>query len=399
MRLPDAFLSGSAGLYVLAVLLASSQPGLSRLVHLSVALMLLALLLRSAKSSVNLNHDPLPWLFWIFFLFAFTSVFWAGQMAPATVRAVSLLVDIMGATLVWIALLNGLSLRWIAGCAGAAAAVQAGVALLQFWTGTAERAEGIGGNANELAIQLSLTAFLLLVVSRRSWLVGAAALSLVLIATITSGSRKMLFVWLTYLMLLSRWLTLGLRRSTMVAALVLLLLPGSILVLINTREAWLAPIEGLPVYQRLDRAIAGEDSSANLRRKLIEDALGQWTRSPISGHGIDQFRWLNPNVVYSHNNYAELLANLGIVGLILYYSIHANLIWRAATGARNGSGRSWLVLIFVVMLLMMDLARVSYTDRFTWLLLSVMGFISYWETRAPDRGAISTESSYVTSGS
>ncbi|MEX2534100.1 MAG: O-antigen ligase family protein [Trueperaceae bacterium] len=397
MRLPDMFLAGSAGIYVLAVLLASSQPGLSRVVHLSVAMMLLALLWKAAKSRVSLNADPLPWLFWVFFLFTFASILWSSQTMPATVRSVSLLFDVLGATLVWIALFNGLSLKWIAACAGVGAAVQAGVALFQFWTGSLERVEGLGGNSNELAIQLSLTAFLLLMVWRRSFLVGAAALSLIVIATVTSGSRKMVFVWLTYLLLLSRWLTMGVKRSTLIAAVALLMVPASVLVLINTRETWLAPIENLTVYQRLDRAIAGEDSSANLRGNLIEDAFEQWSYSPLWGHGVDQFRWLNPYRVYSHNNFTEVLANLGIVGLILFYSIHVNLLWRTTSQARAGSGRSWLVLAFVLMLLMMDLARVSYTDRYTWLLLSVVGFICHREGQSVAREEPLTGGARVTS--
>jgi O-antigen ligase len=382
MTLHDAFLAGSAGIYVLAVLLASSQPGLSRLVHLGVALMLLALLLKTKRSSLTLNSDPLPWLFWSFFLFAFASVLWAGQAAPATVRAVSLLVDILGASLVWIALFNGLSLRWIAACTAAGVTVQGGVALAQFWSGTVERAEGIGGNANVLAIQLSLTAFLLLMVWGRHWRAGAAALALILVATVTSGSRKMIFVWVSYLMLLSRSLMLGLRRSIATAALALLILPLSALAIIETRETWLYRIGDLTVYQRLERAIAGKDSSANLRGDLIEQAVERWSLAPLAGHGIDQFRWSNRDSIYSHNNYSELLANLGVLGLILFYSIHLNLLSRALSGIRAGSGRSWLILAFLLTLLMMDVARVSYIDRFTWLLLALVGFVARQEGRA-----------------
>jgi O-antigen ligase len=309
-------------------------------------------------------------------------VLWSPNTAPATVRSVSLLVDILGATLVWIALWNGVSLKWVAGSAGLAAATQGSVALYQFWTGPVERAGGLGGNPNVLAIQLSLTAFLLLLAWGRDRPMGTLAFALILIATITSGSRKVIFVWVIYLLLLSRWLTLGLKRSTVKASIALLVLPASVLLAIETRDTWLAPIENLTVYGRIERAIAGEDNSANVRSDMIRDAVQQWTRSPLWGYGIDQFRWLNSYHEYSHNNYTELLANLGLVGLVLFYAIHANLVWRAASQARNGSGRSWLVLVFVLLLLLMDIARVSYTDRLTWLLLAMVGYICEQETAA-----------------
>ncbi|HEX7003933.1 MAG TPA: O-antigen ligase family protein [Trueperaceae bacterium] len=377
---------GSAGLYVLAVLLAQSQPGLSRVVHLSEGVMLLTLLWKAKQGSITLNADPLPWLFWIFFLFTFASVLWSAHPMPATVRSVSILVDVLGATLIWIALFNGLSLVWLAGCAAAGAAVQAAIALFQFWTGSGVRVEGLVGNANELAIQLSLTAFLMLMVWGRHWLAGAFALTLLVIATVTSGSRKMVFVWFTYLLLLSRWLTVGIKRSTIVAGAVLLLLPASILLLIENREAVLEPIENLTVYKRIDEALAGQDSSAEKRENLLTDALDAWSTSPVWGHGVDQYRWMNPLQVYSHNNFTEVLANLGLIGLILYYSIHANLFWRAASLVRRrGSGRSWLILAFVLMLLMLDLARVSYTDRLTWLFLAVVGFVCHREEHGGSR--------------
>ena len=368
---------GSAGLYILAVLLAESQPGLSRVVHLSVGLMLLSLLWKAKQGTITLSADPLPWLLWIFFLFTFASVLWADQPMPGAVRSVSILFDVAGATLIWIGLFNGLSLRWIAGCAAAGAAVQAGIALYQFWTSNAMRVEGLVGNANELAIQLSLTAFLLLMVWGKNWMAGAFALTLLVIATVTSGSRKMIFVWFTYLLLLSRWLSVGIKRSTLVAAIVLLILPISVLVLINNQDLWLEPIENLTVYERLQQAIAGEDSSAVKRENLLTDALGAWSTSPIWGLGVDQYRYTNPLQVYSHNNFTEVLANLGLIGIILYYSIHANLFWRALSLGRRGYGKGWLVVAFVLMLLMLDLARVSYTDRLTWLFLAVVGFYCY----------------------
>jgi O-antigen ligase len=350
-------------------------PGLSRLVHLTVALMLLALLLKAGTSSLQLRTDPIPWLFWVFFLLAFASVLWSQHSSPALVRSIGLLTDVLGATLLWVALWNGLSLKWIVWCAGLGAAVQAVTALNQFWSGIPQRAGGLGDSPNVLAVQLSLTAFLIFVGAGRSWLAGAGALTLIVIATVTSGSRKMIFVWLTYLLLFSKWLTLGLKRSTVVAAATLLLLPASVFALIENSESWLAPVTDLIVYERLEMAILGEESSANVRGSLIGDALERWTEAPLFGHGIDQFRWLNEFRLYSHSNYTELLANFGIVGLLLYYAIHLNLLWRAANQARAGSARSWLIVLFIFMLMLMDMARVSYQDRLTWALFSILAFL------------------------
>jgi O-antigen ligase len=362
--------------YVLTVYLVSAIPGLSRLAHLGVAMILAALLFTAATSGVRLRLEPLPLLFWLFFLYAFASVLWSPVQGSGLVRGVSLLIDILGATLVWLALVNGVALKWVALWASVGASAQSASALSQFWTGDVQRAVGLTGNANELAIQLSLTAFLLLLLGRRAWTMQTLALLFIIIATITSGSRKMIFVWFTYLLLVWRWLSHGMRRSAMVAAAALLLLPLSMLLAIQQRDVWLEPIENLEVYQRLERALAGDDNSAAVRGRLLEGAVGVWQDSPLWGVGIDQYRFMSEHGLYSHNNYSELLANFGLIGFMLYYSIHLTLAIRAIHALRRGSRSSWLVLLFILLLLLMDVARVSYNDRLTWLLLAVFSFVT-----------------------
>ena len=374
----DRLLAGSGALFILAELLAASIPGLSRLVHVSVVLMLLALVLKAGNRGLHFRADPLLIAFWAFFVYSFASILWSGHEMTAAIRAAGMLVDVTGATLLWVALWNGLSLRWIVGCAGVAAGIQAAVALNQFWSGVDDRVSGLT-NPNEMAVQLSLVAFLLLLAGGRHWLSGVGGLALIIIATITSGSRKMVFVWGIYLLLVARWLSLGLRRSTLTAAALMLLLPVAVLAALEYREAWLTPIENLTVYERLERAIAGEDNSANVRENLIVVAIDTWQTSPMWGHGLDQFRLMNSYFLYSHNNYTELLTNLGLIGFLLYYAIHLNLGVRALQVARRGSSRGWLICLLLLMLMILDVARVSHTDQFTWTLLAIVAFICQQE--------------------
>ncbi|HLV12977.1 MAG TPA: hypothetical protein VKY42_11045, partial [Trueperaceae bacterium] len=78
---------------------------------------------------------------------------------------------------------------------------------------------------------------------------------------------------------------------------------------------------------------------------------------------------------YSHNNYVELLANLGVVGTALYYVLFAVLGYRAARGVIAGQRSAWVVLAVLVVYLLMDVARVSYSGRTTWLYLLLLAHV------------------------
>lgn len=69
------------------------------------------------------------------------------------------------------------------------------------------------------------------------------------------------------------------------------------------------------------------DSSAIARAKMLHSAVNVFYDNPILGVGLDNFRFFNiVNVTYAHNNFAEVAADLGILGLIAYYWIFVYII-------------------------------------------------------------------------
>ncbi len=376
----DRLVSFSVALYVLGAYLVSAVPGFSRTVHVAVGLMFLALLLRSVRHGFRLRLDPVFPLAIVFLAYALSSVFWSLDQGAALVTAIGLIVDIAGAFLIFMALHNGASPLVVVGSAAVGASVQAAVALNQYLVSGASRAEGLTGNANALAIQLSGAAFLLVLVVPKARWGQLLALALIIVATLTSGSRKMLFVWFSYAILMARNLGLQLRRRTVITAGLMIGLPLFVWGLANFAPMLLGPLEELTVVQRIQGTLEGRET--DVRGGLIADALEQWWQRPIVGYGIDQYRIVSKYSAYSHNNYTELLASLGVIGLLLYYTIIAVLTVRAVRGVIRGSQASWTVLAIILVLLLMDVARVSYTARSTWLLIAMMAF--YVGRVAPD---------------
>ncbi|HZW28825.1 MAG TPA: hypothetical protein VFF08_10240, partial [Trueperaceae bacterium] len=71
-----------------------------------------------------------------------------------------------------------------------------------------------------------------------------------------------------------------------------------------------------------------------------------------------------------------LLANLGVVGTLVYYAIFAVLAYRAVVRAMAGDRAAWVALAVLVLFLLMDVARVSYSGRITWLYLLLMALVT-----------------------
>ena len=71
------------------------------------------------------------------------------------------------------------------------------------------------------------------------------------------------------------------------------------------------------------------DESVKVRMNFIEYGKILFLKKPIFGYGIANYREVLPSVktfgvtdMYAHNNYIELAVDLGIVGIIVYYSIY-----------------------------------------------------------------------------
>lgn len=84
------------------------------------------------------------------------------------------------------------------------------------------------------------------------------------------------------------------------------------------------------INQLLGNQVMIKGSSSYLREEYRHAAIVGWLKSPIWGHGYDSFHFYNAIVnghnVYSHNNYTELLYNLGVIGFVVYYFEYLKLI-------------------------------------------------------------------------
>lgn len=124
------------------------------------------------------------------------------------------------------------------------------------------------------------------------------------------------------------------------------------------------------IKERFTQMVEMEDGSTKIRLKLAELGLQQFKETPYLGIGLGGGRVLNRQVLnfpsYSHNNYIELLVDLGAVGLFLYYFHYLFPTFtfvRQAFSKKKGLG--CLMLTFILISLVLHVGCVEYHERFT----------------------------------
>ena len=375
--------------YVIAIVLATSIPGLSRSVHLAVGLMLLALAAILWTRPTRLRPDVVPVGLGLFFLFAFASVTWSIAPSAALEDTIGLAISVVGALCLLVLLRNGASLPVIATAGLMAGAVQILVALTQYDGETVRRATGLATNPNAMAVRVALVGLIaMLAIHRRAWPKVLFCLLLVG-ATVFSGSRKIVFVWATFVMILAHRSLHHLGRSVLTSAVTLIVLPFLLLLAWSNAELLMRPVENLYVYQRVQATLSGEEGSAQLRESMASEAIRVWLEAPYFGFGTNQFRYASDRFgTYSHNNYTELLADFGIVGFLLYYLSVLALAARFVRTSFRAPLESIPPLIVIGMLLLWDVAIVSYSNRLVWVAWAVLIHLSY---QATDSAALPEE--------
>ena len=103
------------------------------------------------------------------------------------------------------------------------------------------------------------------------------------------------------------------------------------------------------------------DGSTQNRLSLIKNAIDVWTDNILIGIGLNNFsvvQTVGGTGYYAHNNYFELLADLGIIGFLIYYIYPLKLV---LTKTRQNKTSVCLKAIIIV-ILFLDMAMVSYQE-------------------------------------
>jgi O-antigen ligase len=189
---------------------------------------------------------------------------------------------------------------------------------------------------------------ILIAVSRTGLVVSLGLIGLLILSTLSNPKRRGYFLW-------------GLLLALIVAGFMV-----DLTAVVKTSTFALQRI-GF-IFASLSGS--GVEHSADERLEFVITALNVFRDNPFFGTGMDTARvYLG---VYAHNNYAELLADSGIIGTTLYYLIYISVGIKAYF-VKDKWIRAYLIM-FVLSLFAYDMGGVSYYDKLT--LISIV-FASY----------------------
>lgn len=116
-----------------------------------------------------------------------------------------------------------------------------------------------------------------------------------------------------------------------------------------------------------------EDLSTLSRISFLKDAITVFLKNPIIGVGIDSFKYYNSfQFSWAECNYLELMADLGLVGIVVYYTPHIYIIKTMKIIKRNKESVSLMMVVLFLVLLFIDLTMVSYNETHLQLYLSIL---------------------------
>ena len=133
----------------------------------------------------------------------------------------------------------------------------------------------------------------------------------------------------------------------------------------------LAIVRRFDTFSNVFYSTGDVDSSTMTRLDMIAYGLEQFIYRPIQGYGIDNYRELYQQATgwatYSHNNFVELLVDVGLVGFILYYYIYYIILW----GTKKLTKDTAIILILTGITLVDGMFGPNYYSKMLYIIFSM----------------------------
>lgn len=124
---------------------------------------------------------------------------------------------------------------------------------------------------------------------------------------------------------------------------------------------------------------ADDGNSIGERVSMINDGLAVIADYPIVGVGLDNFRIVTGAGTYAHSNLIEVATSTGLIGFTIYHLMYVVLTLRlfklfGSSGATGTVARLGLVGLMAYFL--MDITRVSYYEKTSWIYFAMLGALA-----------------------
>ena len=117
------------------------------------------------------------------------------------------------------------------------------------------------------------------------------------------------------------------------------------------------------------------DNSTQLRQEFIQIGIRQFKETPIFGIGMGSSYVLTKmytgHSTYLHNNFVEMLASGGILGFVVFYSMHAYVLYQLWKKRHKNDPLTDVCLTLLLIYILADYGTVSYYTKETYFLFMI----------------------------
>lgn len=257
--------------------------------------------------------------------------------------------------------------------------------LILFFTGNLYTAERLGtelfGNANAFAhfivISTVCSIWLFINTKRIPKIIALICIALQMYALALSGGRKSLFfpIIFLYLLLMLRNDKKGRKhivKYTFGFAIITLVMIYMIMNIPVLYESVGTRMEAL--YNSFITGEGSYDASTLVRQKMIDIGLSGWYEKPLFGHGVDNYKYTCliklSRLSYAHNNFIEILFDVGIIGFFIYYGFYAYIVKKLITTKKADIELKNFFISFTISLIIFEYGAITYNETYVQIMLA-----------------------------
>lgn len=249
---------------------------------------------------------------------------------------------------------------------------------------TYNRAGNQIGNVNLIAMQITYSLISLFIIYRKQAYKGKYTLMgmSMVIAILFTGSRKGIMSIVLFLALIMIFKDIkNIIKSTRNIIIGVIIIV--ILLTIVMNNDFLYTVLGSRIEEMINMITGNNvtERSLNIRNDMITLGLEWFKYRPIWGYGIDTYKVIYNSFYgidfYAHNNYIELLVDLGIVGVLYFYSRYIVYIIKFIKIKIYKHRYVYMLFSFLLVQLFIDIAAVTYDYRLLLIMLTIVDRFIY----------------------
>ncbi len=236
------------------------------------------------------------------------------------------------------------------------------------------------GNQNAVGMNIAISSIFCfyMIISKKKYLFATFFLVMIPSVLLTGSRKSLLFIIINIIIISYLKNRKGLSKHLK------FIVVSTCVLLISYYLVFNIPLFYQIIGVRIENTFAflsGEstnEASINVRYGMTKVGLGFFLKRPITGYGIDNYRFLYSGT-YSHNNFIELMVGVGAFGLLAYYMTHVVLVRDLLKTSKNRTLEiiSFTFLAIIISYIILSPSIVYYDNKHFSILLALASTICF----------------------